>query len=173
MFEDMCALLSKTAFPVNSPLRSIHLISLEGLLAILKTLSLEATVAFDDEANPAEDSGKYYANIWTSLVEGREPLIEVTGKHACTSSFPIGIGGASGFRDVCALWSAGADGKAPEFAWVRSVQSEKYLKGLLHIAADHFNRDPKKGFQFLQVCRPSECHIFPLSCCSLEIDNHD
>lgn len=37
-------------------------------------------------------------------------------------------------------------------AWVRAVQSEKYLKGRLKIAADHFNRDPMKGFQFLQVC---------------------
>lgn len=37
-------------------------------------------------------------------------------------------------------------------AWVAGVRSEKYLKGRLILAADHFNRDPKKGFLFLQVC---------------------
>ena len=39
LFESICALLSKTAFPVNSPLGSVHLHSLEGLFSILNALS--------------------------------------------------------------------------------------------------------------------------------------
>lgn len=34
--------------------------------------------------------------------------------------------------------------------WADIVRCEKYFKGRLTVAADHFNRDPKKGFQFLQ-----------------------
>ncbi len=39
LFEDAAALLSKTAFPVNTPLGSVHLLSLEGLFSILSSLS--------------------------------------------------------------------------------------------------------------------------------------
>ena len=39
LFESICSLLSKTAFPVNSPLGSVHLHSLEGLFSILNALS--------------------------------------------------------------------------------------------------------------------------------------
>jgi len=31
---------------------------------------------------------------------------------------------------------------------------EKHLKGRLAAAAEHFNRDHKKGFQYLQVSAP-------------------
>ena len=39
LFEAIASLLSKTAFPVNSPLGSVHLLSLEGLFSILSALS--------------------------------------------------------------------------------------------------------------------------------------
>lgn len=39
LFESICSLLSKSAFPVNVPLASIHLHSLEGLFSILNSLS--------------------------------------------------------------------------------------------------------------------------------------
>lgn len=45
LFENVCALLSKTAFPVNSPLGSVHLHSLEGLFSILAALSRGCVVA--------------------------------------------------------------------------------------------------------------------------------
>ena len=32
------------------------------------------------------------------------------------------------------------------------ARMEKFLKGRLAAAADHFNRDQKRGFQYLQVC---------------------
>lgn len=122
VFEDICALLSKTAFPVNCPLRSVHLISLEGLLAVLNTLSSMIGPGAGEE-DVVMEAGQYYADLWSALVEGREPRPE-----GSTSSTP---------DDVT--------------AWVKAVRSEKYLKGRLNIAADHFNRDPKKGFHFLQT----------------------
>jgi golgi-specific brefeldin A-resistance guanine nucleotide exchange factor 1 len=39
LFEAIASLLSKTAFPVNCPLGSVHLLSLEGLFSILSALS--------------------------------------------------------------------------------------------------------------------------------------
>jgi brefeldin A-resistance guanine nucleotide exchange factor 1 len=38
-FEAVCTLLSKTAFPVNSVLSSIHLLSLDGIFSILSALA--------------------------------------------------------------------------------------------------------------------------------------
>ena len=39
LFESICALLSKTAFPVSAPLSAVHLQSLDGILAILSALA--------------------------------------------------------------------------------------------------------------------------------------
>lgn len=39
IFESICALFSKTAFPVNAPLSAVHLLSLDGLSGILETLA--------------------------------------------------------------------------------------------------------------------------------------
>ena len=39
LFESIAGLLSKTAFPVNTALGSVHLLSLEGLFSILSGLT--------------------------------------------------------------------------------------------------------------------------------------
>ena len=39
LFEGVCALLSKTAFPVNSALSAVHLLSLDGVFSILSSLA--------------------------------------------------------------------------------------------------------------------------------------
>ena len=47
----------------------------------------------------------------------------------------------------------GADsGEASTSDQCRTILLEKHAKSRLAVAADHFNRDYKKGFQFLQVC---------------------
>ena len=50
-------------------------------------------------------------------------------------------------------------------ALVETALLEKWVKGRLAIAADHFNRDYKKGIQFLQV---NTMFITPLSVCKLD-----
>ena len=39
LFETAAGLLSKTAFPVNRPLAAVHLLALDGLLAIMSSLA--------------------------------------------------------------------------------------------------------------------------------------
>lgn len=39
LFEAICTLLSKAAFPVSSTLGSVHLLSLEGIYSILSALA--------------------------------------------------------------------------------------------------------------------------------------
>ena len=42
LFEDVCNLLSKNAFPVNCPLSAVHLLALEGLVTVVHTLAERA-----------------------------------------------------------------------------------------------------------------------------------
>jgi brefeldin A-resistance guanine nucleotide exchange factor 1 len=46
LFEGICALLSKTAFPVNSGLAAVHLLSLDGLFSILSALAARCAFVF-------------------------------------------------------------------------------------------------------------------------------
>ncbi|KAK1423338.1 hypothetical protein QVD17_18637 [Tagetes erecta] len=39
LFEDLANLLSKSAFPVNSPLSAIHILALEGLIAMISSMA--------------------------------------------------------------------------------------------------------------------------------------
>jgi hypothetical protein len=66
--EDLSNLLSKNAFPVNAPLSALHLLSLEGLLAVIQCMADRA----DNASTPAgklrlfqvrvsENFGKYCA----------------------------------------------------------------------------------------------------------------
>lgn len=42
-------------------------------------------------------------------------------------------------------------GSDAEATYAELARVEKFLKGRLTAAADHFNRSQKKGFQYLQV----------------------
>ena len=59
-----------------------------------------------------------------------------------------------------AIWDALCEGRLPApmaspadgaSALTTAARHEKFVKGKLSVAADHFNRDYKKGFQYLQV----------------------
>ena len=39
LFEEMCSVLSKTAFPVNVPLSRMHMLALDGLIAIVSGMA--------------------------------------------------------------------------------------------------------------------------------------
>jgi len=120
VFESVCNLLSKNAFPVNSPLASIHTLSLEGLLAIFSNLferSRDASSSGDDDG----DEG----GVKSSQVKYEDPeeCSDSVWKVPSTSSFA---------------------------SWAKEIQYKKYLKRRITVGVDHFNRDPKKGFEFLQ-----------------------
>eukprot|EP00210_Caulerpa_lentillifera_P007564 g7224.t1 len=132
LFEDICALLSKTAFPVKSHLISVHMISMEGLLAMLLTLSAECggDGAAANQLPEPEAELTEYLDIWSDLFEGLPPKFESVLD--------------SELFQICRNY---------EEKQVLLARFEKSLKRKVTIAVDHFNRDYKKGFEYLQSMR--------------------
>lgn len=57
LFEQLCALLSKTAFPVSGPVAAVHLQSVDGILAILTALASGCSGVADLGAHMAALAG--------------------------------------------------------------------------------------------------------------------
>ncbi|KAG9155137.1 hypothetical protein Leryth_011110 [Lithospermum erythrorhizon] len=109
IFEELANLLSKSAFPVNSPLSTMHILALDGLIAIIQGMAERiSNGSFDPEPSPVKLAE--YTPFW---------------KVQCEN-----------YND-------------PNY-WVPFICKRKYIKRRLMIGADHFNRDPKKGLEFLQ-----------------------
>ncbi|CAM8909087.1 unnamed protein product [Rhodiola kirilowii] len=115
VFEDIANLLSKNAFPVNSPLCAVNLLALDGLTAIVQGIANRV-----GDENPFTEqtlvNSEGYESFWTVKCESYDDL------------------------DL----------------WIPFVRKMKYIKRRLMVGADHFNRDSKKGLQFLQ-----EMHLLP------------
>uniref|UniRef100_A0A7N1A1Q1 SEC7 domain-containing protein n=1 Tax=Kalanchoe fedtschenkoi TaxID=63787 RepID=A0A7N1A1Q1_KALFE len=109
VFEDLANLLSKSAFPVNSPLSSMHILALDGLIAIIQGMA------------------ERVSNGSLGLEHSPVTLEEYTP-----------------------FWMVKCDNYSDPTHWVPFVRRRKYIKRRLMIGADHFNRDPKKGLEFLQ-----------------------
>ncbi|KAF4363490.1 hypothetical protein G4B88_016194 [Cannabis sativa] len=109
VFEDLADLLSKSAFPVNSPLSSMHILALDGLIAVIQGMGERA-------ANASVGS-------------------------ECT---PFNL------KEYTPYWMEKCDNYSDPSHWVPFVRRRKYIKKRLMIGADNFNRDPKKGLEFLQ-----------------------
>ncbi|CAD7697886.1 unnamed protein product [Ostreobium quekettii] len=131
LFEDICSLLSKTAFPVKSSLGAIHMISLEGLLAMLYSLSAQCCTDGTTAQLPPEPKAElpHYIDIWGNLLEGRSPGLEVFANEVSTS------------------------GREHLDTMVQLIRLEKAIKRRVSVAADHFNKDFKKGFQYMQAMK--------------------
>lgn len=161
VFESICSLLSKTAFPVNSPLRAAHLLSLDGLFSILTTLAArcEGPRNQHPELHSYHDP-EQFVQLWDALCRGQQPPISQAFKVGCSALnvdlcwFVFQVCGHDVvrrcvFHFLCTWLLTQLMGYQPA-TWADIVRCEKYLKGRLAVAADHFNRDPKKGFAFLQ-----------------------
>ncbi|KAK8360783.1 hypothetical protein V6Z11_A04G190600 [Gossypium hirsutum] len=109
VFEDLANLLSKSAFPVNCPLSAMHILALDGLIAVIQGM--------------AERIGN------GSVSSEQSPVI---------------------LEEYLPFWMVKCDNYADPVHWVPFVRRRKYIKRRLMIGADHFNRDPKKGLEFLQ-----------------------
>ncbi|XP_008796771.2 ARF guanine-nucleotide exchange factor GNOM-like [Phoenix dactylifera] len=108
MFEDLANLLSKSAFPVNCPLSSMHVLALDGLIAVIQGMA-------DRRGNAPPHS--------------EEPME---------------------LEEYTPFWTIKCENYSDPDHWVKFVRCRKYIKRRLMIGADHFNRDPKKGLEFLQ-----------------------
>ncbi|XP_078436146.1 sec7 domain-containing protein [Wolffia australiana] len=109
VFEELANLLSKSAFPVNCPLSSMHILALDGLIAVVQGM-----------ANRIIDSSPV----------PEHPPVE--------------------FSEYRSFWTGKCENYSDPNCWVGFVREQKYIKRRLMISADHFNRDPKKGLEFLQ-----------------------
>lgn len=109
VFEDLANLLSKSAFPVNCPLSAMHILALDGLIAVIQGM--------------AERIGN------ASVSSEQSPVT---------------------LEEYTPFWMVKCDNYSDPNHWVPFVRRRKYIKRRLMIGADHFNRDPKKGLEFLQ-----------------------
>ena len=101
-----------------------------------------------------KDDAKQLQAVWSALCRG-QPAPLLPHKH------PRGLHGGVVEEEDSQL-----------LAVMETARVEKHVKNRLAVAADHFNRDYKKGFQFLQVCNlllrlpcllvclPSLCFVF-------------
>ncbi|XP_075518457.1 ARF guanine-nucleotide exchange factor GNOM-like [Primulina tabacum] len=109
VFEDLANLLSRSAFPVNCPLSSMHILALDGLIAVIQGM--------------AERVG-----------------------NGSLSSEPTPVY----LEEYTPFWMVKCENFGDPDHWVPFARKKKYIKRRLMIGADHFNRDPKKGLEFLQ-----------------------
>ncbi|KAG0611346.1 hypothetical protein M758_7G134300 [Ceratodon purpureus] len=114
-FEDLGNLLSKSAFPVSGPLSAMHVLALEGLLAVVRSMADRV-----DSAAPALASSSSSKNM---IIDNQEYV---------------------------PFWTLKCENYDDPGSWVQFVKHQKYIKARLLLGADHFNRDPKKGLEFLQ-----------------------
>lgn len=82
--EDLSNLLSKNAFPVNAPLSALHLLSLEGLLAVIQCMADRA----DNASTPA---GKFWGIPLEACIEDSSVGCVPWCTQVCTGSckFPV------------------------------------------------------------------------------------
>ncbi|EFJ51864.1 hypothetical protein VOLCADRAFT_87471 [Volvox carteri f. nagariensis] len=75
LFEEVCSLISKTAFPVSkTSVGPLNFISLEALLAVLGALAQSARNGQELLAAPAAASElPFYVDLWGPLVAGQHP----------------------------------------------------------------------------------------------------
>ncbi|CAO2820443.1 unnamed protein product [Amaranthus hypochondriacus] len=112
IFEELVTLLSKSTFPVNSPLSTMHILALEGLIAVIQGIA---------ERIGDEQVGR-----------AKVPLA---------------------FEEYKPFWLFKCDSYEEPVHWVPFLRKMKFIKQQLLTGADHFNRDPRKGLEFLQKIR--------------------
>lgn len=109
VFEDLANLLSKSAFPVNSPLSAMNTLALDGLIAMIQGIAER----IGHESSPMDRAA-------LDLLE-YEPF-----------------------------WTARCENHNDPSNLVPFAHKMKRIKRKLTIGVDHFNRDPKKGLEYLQ-----------------------
>ncbi|KAK6155063.1 hypothetical protein DH2020_009311 [Rehmannia glutinosa] len=109
VFEGLANLLSRSAFPVNSPLSAMNTLALDGLIALVQGMA---------ERIGHDSSGSGEASL---ELEEYKPF-----------------------------WTQRCNDYGEPLQWVPFVHNMKNIKRKLMIGVDHFNRDPKKGLEFLQ-----------------------
>ncbi|KAM0868806.1 hypothetical protein ACQ4PT_041077 [Festuca glaucescens] len=109
VFEDLANLLSKSAFPVNSPLSALNVLALDGLVAVIQAIAERTDHAHQHHEQTVPEISEY---------------------------FPF--------------WQLKCESSNDPDQWVRFVHQQKSIKRKLMVGVEHFNRDKRKGFEYLQ-----------------------
>jgi golgi-specific brefeldin A-resistance guanine nucleotide exchange factor 1 len=115
IFEELANLLSKSAFPVNSPLSALNVLALDGLVAVIQAMAQRTDNAPQHHDQTVPEISEY---------------------------FPF--------------WQLKCESSNDPDQWVKFVHQQKSIKTKLMIGVEHFNRDKKKGFEYLQAV-----HLLP------------
>uniref|UniRef100_A0A0D9VFE3 SEC7 domain-containing protein n=1 Tax=Leersia perrieri TaxID=77586 RepID=A0A0D9VFE3_9ORYZ len=109
IFEDLANLLSKSAFPVKSPLSTLNVLALDGLVSVIQAI-----------AERTDNAPQYHEQTVSEISE----------------YFPF--------------WQLKCENTNDPEQWVRFVHQQKSIKRKLMVGVEHFNRDKRKGFEYLQ-----------------------
>ncbi|KAJ1259611.1 hypothetical protein BS78_10G168600 [Paspalum vaginatum] len=109
IFEEVANLLSKSAFPVNSPLSALNVLASDGLVAVIQAMAERTNNAPRHHDQTVSEINEY---------------------------FPF--------------WQLKCESNNDPDQWVKFVNQQKGIKRKLMVGVEHFNRDKKKGFEFLQ-----------------------
>ncbi|CAI5510834.1 unnamed protein product [Closterium sp. Naga37s-1] len=184
LLEDLGGLLSKSAFPVASPLTSLHVLALDGLLEMLRHMAhrVDSGPAPKPPAPPSYGSGRQADGVefWTCQWGPPPP----TSAAAAAGWGDIGAAGA-GKQEGGVVGEGGGAGAGPKSSaraevggwgvweaegdwgrWVEFVRARKHVKRRLLQGAEHFNRDPARGLQYLQAAKllPEELDARNVAC---------
>jgi brefeldin A-resistance guanine nucleotide exchange factor 1 len=109
IFEELANLLSKSAFPVNSPLSALNVLALDGLVAVIQAM-----------AQRTDNAPQHHEQTVPEIIE----------------YFPF--------------WQLKCESSNDPDQWVKFVHQQKSIKRKLMVGVEHFNRDKRKGFEYLQ-----------------------
>lgn len=168
LFARTSSLLCKSAFPVSGPMMATHTVALEALLAALAVLAERSPGPEQQTAieppPPLADPASFDPAIWE---DPPGPAREAAAAAAagdlrvrCALSHPPALAtpGLSPPQTHRPPANVGADAPprhatplhpTPPQTCALHLRQLKFLKERTAVGADHFNRDAKKGVQFL------------------------
>ncbi|CAH3156211.1 unnamed protein product [Pocillopora meandrina] len=175
VFEELCKLLSKNAFPSAGSLYSVHLLSLDALLAVVQNIEehchseLLNTVENSTDENNADkcpskttaddDSGIDDKCDSSSLMSPPSPP---TSGFAMAKKMTVGVASQELSTQDSAAKSCDQSGDDKSFnsslglllsshlPAVETLAKLRQRKKILQAGTEQFNNKPKKGIEFLQ-----------------------
>ena len=156
VFEELVSTLSASAFPANGArLSGANALSVEGLLAIVRTVSRSTTAESSSASSPlggdssmllGESNGKKKASSTATNGFSDDGIMKNEDEEEGDSPAALRdeLRGLDPWEYVKA--SAAPSG----IARARGLRKSRALKRRLVVAAEHFNRSPKKGIPYMQ-----------------------
>jgi len=157
LFENICKFLSKNAVPVSGQPTAIHMLCLDGMLAVVRNIC--------DRCLPSGAMAPSLPPTLSSAGTGSSANLLAQpslGSRQKTVGLRLPEFPAISVAEV--VRTSPTDGIDPEVVeQAEKLRSQKQVKKRLMIGADHFNKDPKKGIEFLQTLKVLPDPLEPLA----------